>query len=66
MLKGTVNWFHQRKGYGFLTQENGTDIFVHYKSITGEGIKTLTKGQQVEFEVKEGLRGPQAVNVTGM
>jgi CspA family cold shock protein len=66
MLKGTVNWFHQRKGYGFLTQENGTDIFVHYKSITGEGIKTLTKGQQVEFEIKEGLRGPQAVNVTGM
>jgi CspA family cold shock protein len=66
MLKGTVNWFHQRKGYGFLTQENGTDIFVHYKSIKGEGIKTLTKGQQVEFEIKEGLRGPQAVNVTGM
>jgi CspA family cold shock protein len=66
VLKGTVNWFHQRKGYGFLTQENGTDIFVHYKSITGEGIKTLTKGQLVEFEIKEGLRGPQAVNVTAM
>jgi CspA family cold shock protein len=66
MLKGTVNWFHQRKGYGFLTQENGTDIFVHYKSITGEGIKTLTKGQQVEFEIKDGLRGPQAVNVIAM
>ena len=66
MLKGTVNWFHQRKGYGFLTQENGTDIFVHYKSINGEGIKTLTKGQQVTFEIKDGLRGPQAVNVIGM
>lgn len=66
MLKGTVNWFHQRKGYGFLTQENGTDIFVHYKSIKGEGIKTLEKGQPVEFEIKDGLRGPQAVNVVAM
>ena len=66
MLKGTVNWFHQRKGYGFLTLENGTDVFVHYKSIQGEGIKTLTKGQNVEFEIRDGLRGPQAVNVIAM
>jgi CspA family cold shock protein len=63
MIKGTVNWFHQRKGYGFLTQENGIDVFVHYNSIQGEGIKTLSKGQNVEFEIKDGLRGPQAVNV---
>jgi CspA family cold shock protein len=66
MIKGTVNWFHQRKGYGFLTQENGIDVFVYYNSIQGEGIKTLSKGQNVEFEIKEGLRGPQAVNVIAM
>jgi CspA family cold shock protein len=63
MIKGTVNWFHQRKGYGFLTREDGIDVFVHYKSIQGEGIKTLSKGQNVEFEIKDGLRGPQAINV---
>ena len=66
MIKGTVSWFHQRKGYGFLTQENVIDVFVHYNSIQGEGIKTLSKGQNVEFDIKEGLRGPQAVNVIAM
>lgn len=60
---GTVKWFNQKKGYGFITSEGNEDVFVHYSAIQGEGFKTLDEGQQVEFEVVEGPRGPQAANV---
>jgi len=60
---GTVKWFNQKKGYGFITAENNQDVFVHFSAIQGEGFKTLDEGQQVEFEVVEGPRGPQAANV---
>lgn len=60
---GQVKWFNQSKGYGFITQENGEDIFVHYSGIEGEGFKVLAEGQRVEFEVEETPKGPQAVHV---
>ena len=63
MAKGVVKWFNEKKGYGFLSQEDGDDVFVHYTSIQGEGFKTLKEGDAVEFEVQEGPKGPQAVNV---
>ena len=64
MNKGTVNWFNSQKGYGFITNaENGEDIFVHFSGIAGEGYKTLEEGQNVSFEITEGSRGLQAVNV---
>jgi len=63
MAKGTVKWFSNQKGYGFITPENGKDLFVHFSSITMEGYKTLKEGQEVEFEVKEGPKGEQAVDV---
>lgn len=63
MAKGVVKWFNEKKGYGFLSQEDGDDVFVHYTSIKGEGFKTLKEGDAVEFEVQEGPKGPQAVNV---
>ena len=63
-MTGTVKWFNSEKGYGFITSEDGLDIFVHYTAIGGEGFKSLEDGQQVEFEVVEGDRGPQAANVT--
>jgi CspA family cold shock protein len=63
MVKGTVKWFNERKGFGFLSQEDGEDVFVHYSSITGSGFKNLTEGQSVEFEVQKGPKGLQAVNV---
>ena len=66
MAKGVVKWFNEKKGYGFLSQEDGDDVFVHYTSIQGDGFKTLKEGQQVEFTVGEGLKGPQAENVTPM
>ena len=62
-MTGTVKWFNSEKGCGFITSEEGLDIFVHYSAIQGEGYKTLDEGQQVEFEVVEGDRGPQAANV---
>ena len=62
-MTGTVKWFNSEKGYGFITSEEGLDIFVHYSAITGDGFKTLEEGQEVEFEVVEGDRGPQAANV---
>lgn len=62
-MVGKVKWFNAEKGYGFITDETGRDIFVHYSSITGEGFKTLDEGQDVEFEITEGERGPQAANV---
>jgi CspA family cold shock protein len=63
MVKGTVKWFNEKKGFGFLSQDNGGDVFVHHTGITGEGFKTLREGEPVEFEVKQGPKGPQAVNV---
>ncbi len=62
-MTGTVKWFNSEKGYGFVTSEEGLDIFVHFTAITGEGFKSLEEGQKVEFEVVEGDRGPQAANV---
>jgi len=66
MIKGTVKWFNERKGFGFLSQEDGEDVFVHYSSITGSGFKNLTEGQPVEFEVQKGPKGLQAVNVRAL
>ena len=63
MAKGTVKWFNDAKGYGFITQENGEDVFVHFSAIQGEGFKTLKVDQEVEFEVTSGPKGPQATNV---
>lgn len=63
MAKGTVKWFNDRKGYGFITPENGEDLFVHYSSISGDGFKSLNEGEAVEFEVAPGRKGQQAVNV---
>ena len=63
MATGTVKWFNNTKGYGFITTEDGPDVFVHYNDIEGEGFKTLDEGQSVEFEVAEGDKGPKAVNV---
>jgi len=63
MAKGKVKWFSNQKGYGFITPENGKDVFVHHTAIQGEGYKTLDEGQEVEFEIKEGPKGEQAVDV---
>jgi CspA family cold shock protein len=63
MAKGKVKWFNDAKGYGFITGEDGKDVFVHHSSITGEGFKTLKEGQDVEFEVTKGPKGDQATNV---
>ncbi len=63
MSKGKVKWFNEKKGYGFIEQEEGGDVFVHYTAVQGDGFKTLTQGQEVEFEVVEGKKGPQAANV---
>lgn len=62
-MKGTVKWFNAEKGYGFIQVENSDDVFVHYSAIQGEGFKTLEEGQEVEFDITEGSRGPQAANV---
>ena len=63
MLKGKVKWFNYNKGFGFLTQENGPDVFVHFSEIQGDGFKTLNEGDDVEFDLTEGERGPKAINV---
>jgi CspA family cold shock protein len=63
MVKGTVKWFNEKKGYGFLSTEDGDDVFVHYSAIQKEGFKTLKEGEQVEFETQDGPKGRQAVNV---
>ncbi len=60
---GTVKWFNEAKGYGFIQQEGGSDIFVHYSAIKGDGYKTLVEGQRVEFEIADGEKGPKAINV---
>ncbi len=62
-LEGKVKWFNESKGYGFIQQDNGSDVFVHYSSIKSEGFKTLAEGQRVQFEIVDGDRGPKAVNV---
>lgn len=63
MAKGTVKWFNNQKGYGFITPESGEDVFVHFSAIAGEGYKNLEEGQKVEFEVTQGQKGPQAASV---
>lgn len=63
-MNGKVKWFDSKKGYGFITCEDGKEVFVHYTGIVKEGFKSLTEGQAVEFEIGEGAKGEQAVNVT--
>ncbi len=63
MPEGTVKWFSDQKGFGFIERENGSDLFVHFSEIKSEGFKTLTEGQKVSFEATEGPKGPQATNV---
>jgi len=62
-MNGTVKWFNNAKGYGFIGREGGPDVFVHYSAITAEGYKSLQEGDQVEFEITQGPKGPQAANV---
>ncbi len=63
MAKGTVKWFNESKGFGFITKEDGEDVFVHHSSIQGNGFKSLSEGQEVEFDVEKGPKGLRAVNV---
>ena len=63
MEKGTVKWFNGTKGFGFIARESGDDVFVHFKSIVGEGYKTLDEGDNVQFDVEQGAKGLQALNV---
>ncbi len=64
MPEGTVKWFSDQKGFGFIEQESGDDLFVHFSEIQGDGFKTLNEGQKVSFESQEGPKGPQATNVS--
>ena len=64
MARGKVKWFSNQKGYGFITPENGKDVFVHFSVIQGDGYKSLEEGQEVEFEIEQGPKGEQAKNVT--
>ncbi|RBP46828.1 cold-shock protein [Garciella nitratireducens] len=66
MEKGTVKWFNAEKGFGFISREDGSDVFVHFSAINMDGFKTLEEGQEVQFEVVEGEKGPQATNVSRM
>lgn len=63
-IQGTVKWFNGDKGFGFITRENGPDVFVHFSAISGDGFRNLTEGQRVEFTVTQGQKGPQAQDVT--
>lgn len=64
MKRGTVKWFNAQKGFGFITAEDGTDVFVHYSALNMDGFKVVEEGQKVEFEIENGSNGPQAANVT--
>lgn len=64
LLTGTVKWFNETKGFGFISQEQGPDVFVHFSAINSPGFKTLAEGQKVQFSVTQGKKGPQAENVT--
>lgn len=66
MATGRVKWFNEQKGYGFIEQDGGKDLFVHHTGINGDGFKNLYEGQTVEFEVSQGEKGPKAINVTAM
>lgn len=63
-VTGTVKWFDESKGFGFIAQESGPDVFAHFSAIQGDGFKTLAEGQSVEFEITQGQKGPQASNIT--
>ncbi len=63
MAEGTVKWFNESKGFGFITSEDGGDVFIHYSSIQGDGFKSLVEGDKVSFDVEQGEKGPKAVNV---
>ena len=62
-VKGTVKWFNETKGFGFIQQENGPDVFAHFSAIQGDGFRTLVEGQRVEFVIAQGQKGPQAENI---
>ncbi|MGD8970303.1 MAG: cold-shock protein [Desulfobacterales bacterium] len=64
MASGTVKWFNEKKGYGFIESEDGTDVFVHHSGINATGFKTLHEGERVTFDIEKGQKGPAAVNVT--
>jgi CspA family cold shock protein len=65
-VNGTVKWFNEAKGFGFISRESGPDVFAHFKQIAGGGFKTLMEGQQVSFTVTQGLKGPQAENIVAL
>jgi CspA family cold shock protein len=66
MTKGVVKWFNENKGYGFIQREDGPDVFVHFSAIVGGGFRSLKEGQEVEFEITQGQKGPQASNVKAL
>ena len=65
-IEGTVKWFNESKGFGFISQENGPDVFAHFSAITGSGFKTLAEGQRVEFTITQGQKGPQAADIVAL